>query len=96
MFRFAVLFTVSYYYSSLSSDDENEKLSESLPAMYEAKLCEISGQVTGIVFKDVNKKLLHNNTYLYTAKVETKAVSFNLELTVLVKVDKHIITVFFY
>ncbi|XP_032690733.1 uncharacterized protein LOC116853679 isoform X2 [Odontomachus brunneus] len=69
----------------LSSDDENEKLSESLSATYEAKLCEISGQVTGIVFKSVNKKWLHDNIYLYTAKVETKAVSFNLELKVFIK-----------
>ncbi|XP_014473929.1 PREDICTED: uncharacterized protein LOC106744050 [Dinoponera quadriceps] len=67
------------------SDDEKYKPSESRLNMYEAKLCEISSQMTGILFKDVNKKWLHDDTYLYTAKVETKAVSFNLELTVNVK-----------
>ncbi|XP_025162271.1 uncharacterized protein LOC105184542 [Harpegnathos saltator] len=68
----------------LSSDNRNDKLLESRSAMYEAKLCDISSQVTGIVFKNVSKKWLRDDIYLYTAKVETKAVSFNLELTVLI------------
>ncbi|EFN83040.1 hypothetical protein EAI_10597 [Harpegnathos saltator] len=38
----------------LSSDNRNDKLLESRSAMYEAKLCDISSQVTGIVFKNVS------------------------------------------
>lgn len=97
MFRLAVLFIASYYYSSLPSDDEDEKLPESQSTMYETKLCEISSQVTGIVFKNNSKKWLHDDIYLYTAKVETKTVSFNLELRVHIKVNKYsIITKFVY
>lgn len=49
---------------------------------YKTKLCEIASQVTGITFKDINKKWLHNNTFIYTVRVITKTFSFNLELTV--------------
>ncbi|XP_036139388.1 uncharacterized protein LOC105831095 isoform X3 [Monomorium pharaonis] len=43
------------------------------------------GQVTGIVFKDVDRKWLHDDIYMYTAKVITKTISFNVELTVACK-----------
>jgi len=49
-------------------------------------LCEISDQLTGITFKNVDKKWLHDNVYIYIAKVITKTISFNLELTIVFKV----------
>lgn len=42
----------------------------------------------GITFKDVDRKWLHDNVYTYTAKVTTKTISFNIELTVTFKVRK--------
>ncbi|XP_071562294.1 uncharacterized protein [Temnothorax nylanderi] len=52
---------------------------------YKAKLCEITGQVTGITFKNVDRKWLRDDTYMYMAKVITKTISFNVELTVTFK-----------
>jgi len=69
---------------TLSSNNEGEE-STSVPTKYKAKLCEITGQVTGITFKDVNRKWLRNNVYMYIAEVVTKTVSFNVELTVFFK-----------
>lgn len=74
--------------STLSFDDEGQKLSESLSTRYKAKLCEITGQVMGITFKDVDRKWLHDNVYMYTAKVITKTIFFNVKLTVTLKVRK--------
>lgn len=71
--------------STLSSD-EDQKLLKSLSINYKAKLCEITGQVTGITFKDVNRKWLRDDVYMYIAKVVTKTISFNLQLTVIFKV----------
>ncbi|KAL6442300.1 hypothetical protein ACFW04_002509 [Cataglyphis niger] len=67
---------------TLPSDNEDNKPSKLQSIKYKAKLCEIAGQVTGIRFKDVYKKWLRNNIFIYSAKVETKTISFNLELTV--------------
>ncbi|XP_024887150.1 uncharacterized protein LOC112464414 [Temnothorax curvispinosus] len=75
--------------STLPSDDQDEKLSNvSLSSRYKAKLCEITGQVTGITFKNVDRKWLRDDTYMYMAKVITKTRSFNVELTVTFK-DQH-------
>ncbi|XP_011341076.1 uncharacterized protein LOC105281508 isoform X2 [Ooceraea biroi] len=68
-----------------SSNDEDHKLSESLSTKYKTKLCEISSQLTGITFQNVNKRWLHDNVYVYVAKVKTKTISFNLELTIVFK-----------
>ncbi|XP_011254442.1 uncharacterized protein LOC105250177 [Camponotus floridanus] len=73
---------------TLPSDNEDHKSSKPQSIKYKTKLCEIAGQVMGITFKDINKKWLHNNTFIYTAKVITKTFSFNLELTV-VFADTH-------
>ncbi|XP_018315361.1 uncharacterized protein [Mycetomoellerius zeteki] len=70
---------------TLFSDDEDHKLSESLSTKYKAKLCEITAQVTGITFKDVDRKWLHDDIYVYIAKVITKTISFDIELTVILK-----------
>lgn len=59
---------------------------KSLPSNYKVKLSKISSQMTGITFKDVNKKWLKDDIYLYTARVITKTITFNLELTVDFKV----------
>ncbi|XP_072750343.1 uncharacterized protein [Anoplolepis gracilipes] len=67
----------------LSFDNEDYKLSKPQSIKYKAKLCEIAGQVTGITFKDINKKWLCNNIFIYTARVITKTISLNLELTVI-------------
>lgn len=50
-----------------------------------ARLCQVSQRVTGIEFKNVEKKWLGNDLYLYTALVETKTIQFYLELTVELK-----------
>lgn len=69
-------------YSTLPSDNEDHKPLKSQSIKYKTKLCDITGQVMGITFKDINKKWLHDNIFTYTAKVLTKTFSFNLELTV--------------
>lgn len=74
--------------SPLSFDDEDQKLSETLSTRYKAKLCEITGQVMGIMFKDVDRKWLHDDVYMYIANVITKTVSFNVKLIVTLKVRK--------
>ncbi|KYN32625.1 hypothetical protein ALC56_13107 [Trachymyrmex septentrionalis] len=71
--------------TTLFPDDDDHKLSESLSAKYEAKLCDITAQVTGITFDNVDRKLLRNDIYIYTAKVITKTISFDIELTVILK-----------
>lgn len=73
--------------SMLSSDDD-QKLSEFLSTKYKAKLCEITGQVTGITFKDVDRKWLCDDVYMYIAKVVTKTISFDFKLTVTFRVSK--------
>lgn len=72
--------------STLSSDNEDQKLSKSLSIKYKAKLYEITGQVIGITFKDVDRKWLRDDVYMYIAKVVTKTISFNIKLTVIFKV----------
>lgn len=70
---------------TLSSDDEDKRLSESYhqpTTRYKAKLCEITGQVTGITFEDIDRTWLRDNVYMYIAKVVTKTISFNVKLTV--------------
>ncbi|EGI69593.1 hypothetical protein G5I_01679 [Acromyrmex echinatior] len=49
-------------------DDDDHKLSESLSTKYKAKLCEITAQVIGITFENVDRKLLRDDIYVYTAK----------------------------
>ncbi|KAM0724628.1 hypothetical protein ACS0PU_009709 [Formica fusca] len=73
---------------TLPSDNEDHKPSKLQSIKYKAKLCEIAGQVTGITFKDVNKKWLRNNIFIYSAKVITKTISLNLELTVFMDLDE--------
>ncbi|XP_020279509.1 uncharacterized protein LOC109852617 [Pseudomyrmex gracilis] len=65
--------------------NEYHKSTKSMCNKYKIKLSEISNQITGIAFENVNKKRLRQDVYLYTAKVVTKAVCFNLELTVVLK-----------
>jgi len=72
----------------LSLDDEDCKSSESLAIKYKAKLCEITGQVVGITFKDIDRKWLHDDVYVYIAKIVTKTISFDVKLTVTFKVCK--------
>lgn len=67
---------------TLPSKIEDHKPLKPQSVKYKTKLCEIASQVTGITFKDINKKWLHNNTFIYTVRVITKTFSFNLELTV--------------
>ncbi|XP_011703072.1 PREDICTED: uncharacterized protein LOC105459079 [Wasmannia auropunctata] len=71
--------------TTLSSDDEDYELSEFPSIKYKAKLCEITGQVTGITFKNVDKKWLRDDVYMYFAKVVTKTISFDVRLTVTFK-----------
>ncbi|XP_070163246.1 uncharacterized protein [Polyergus mexicanus] len=73
---------------TLPSDNEDYKPSKLQSIKYKAKLCEIAGQVTGITFKDVNKKWLRNNIFIYSAKVITKTISLNLELRVFMDLDE--------
>ncbi|KYM75549.1 hypothetical protein ALC53_14043 [Atta colombica] len=47
--------------------DEHE-LSESSSTKYKAKLCEITAKVTGITFENVDRKLLRDDIYIYTAE----------------------------
>jgi len=71
--------------TTLSSDDEDKRLSEFYhqpTTRYKTKLCEITGQVTGITFEDIDRKWLRDNVYMYVAKVVTKTITFNVELTV--------------
>jgi len=72
--------------NSAQASNENYKLSESSSTKYKTKLCEISDQLTGITFQNVDKKWLHDDIYIYIAKVITKTISFNLELTITFKV----------
>jgi len=67
---------------TLPSDNEDHKASKPQSIKYKAKLCEIASQVTGITFKNINKRWLRDNIFIYTAKVITKTISLNLELTV--------------
>ncbi|KYN16597.1 hypothetical protein ALC57_11106 [Trachymyrmex cornetzi] len=48
--------------------DDDYKLSESLSTKYKANLCEVTAQVTGITFENVDRKLLRDNIYIYVAK----------------------------
>ena len=52
---------------------------------YEQKLCEVSRQVSGITFDNVDRKLLGDNLYLYTANLVTKSLTCLVELTVQLK-----------
>ncbi|KYM97987.1 hypothetical protein ALC62_11333 [Cyphomyrmex costatus] len=52
----------------LFPDDEDHKLSESMSTKYKAKLCNITAKVMGITFKDIDRKWLHDNVYIYIAK----------------------------
>jgi len=79
-------FTIFDLNYSVSFDNEDCKSSESLSIKYKAKLCEITGQVIGITFKDVDRKWLHDDVYIYIAKIVTKTISFDVKLTVTVKV----------
>ncbi|KAL0114966.1 hypothetical protein PUN28_010496 [Cardiocondyla obscurior] len=65
-----------------SNEEDQKESPDSLSTRYKAKLCEISGRITGITFKDVDRKWLHDNTYMYTANVVTKTISFNMEMTI--------------
>ncbi|XP_029157989.1 uncharacterized protein LOC114930393 [Nylanderia fulva] len=67
---------------TLPADNEDHKPSKSQSDKYRIKLCEIAGQVTGITFKEVHKRWSQDDTFIYTAKVVTKTISFCLELTV--------------
>ncbi|XP_018400353.1 PREDICTED: uncharacterized protein LOC108777868 [Cyphomyrmex costatus] len=69
----------------LFPDDEDHKLSESMSTKYKAKLCNITAKVMGITFKDIDRKWLHDNVYIYIAKVITKTISIDIELTVILK-----------
>jgi len=71
-------------YSTLFPDEH--ELSESSSTKYKAKLCEITAKVTGITFENVDRKLLRDDIYIYTAEVITKTISFDIELTVILKV----------
>lgn len=72
----------SINFNTMLSSDDDQKLSEFLSTKYKAKLCEITGQVTGITFKDVDRKWLCDDVYMYIAKVVTKTISFDFKLTV--------------
>ncbi|XP_011874647.1 PREDICTED: uncharacterized protein LOC105565783 [Vollenhovia emeryi] len=74
-------------FSTPPPDDRDEGSSKSLSTRYKAKLCEITGQMTGITFKDVDRKWLRDDTYTYTAKMITKTISLNVELIVTLKGD---------
>lgn len=69
---------------TLSSDDDDKRLSESHQptTRYKAKLCKITGQVTGITFEDIDRTWLRDNVYMYVAKVVTKTIAFDVKLTV--------------
>ncbi|XP_018317865.1 uncharacterized protein [Mycetomoellerius zeteki] len=66
-------------------DDEDHKLSESLSIKYKAKLCEVTAKVMKITFENVDRKLLRDDVYIYIVKVITKTISFDIELTVILK-----------
>ena len=51
----------------------------------EEKLCEVSRQVSGITFDNVDRKLLRDNLYLYTTDLVTKSFACIVELTVQLK-----------
>ena len=52
---------------------------------YEKKLCELSRQVSGITFHNVNRKLLQDNLYQYTTQLVTKSFTCLVELRVQLK-----------
>ncbi|XP_076679990.1 uncharacterized protein LOC143375100 isoform X2 [Andrena cerasifolii] len=52
---------------------------------YEQKLCEVSRQVSGITFDNVDRKLLRDNLYQYTTKLVTKSLTCLVELRVQLK-----------
>lgn len=84
---YIICINMYFFYISLSNamkitNNSEEKLQEH----YEYRLCEVSQQVTGINFKNIDKKWLHDNIYKYTTYLTTKMLSFYIELTVKLKV----------
>ncbi|PBC29305.1 hypothetical protein APICC_00167 [Apis cerana cerana] len=63
-------------------------LEEKLQEHYEYRLCEVSQQISGINFKNIDKKWLHDNIYKYTTYLTTKILSFYIELTVKLEDEK--------
>lgn len=64
----------------------NNNSEEKLQRHYEYRLCEVSQQVSGINFKNIDKKWLYDNIYKYTTYLTTKILSFYIELTVKLEV----------
>lgn len=84
---YIICINMYFFYISLSNamkitNNSEEKLQEH----YEYRLCEVSQQVTGINFKNIDKKWLHDNIYKYTTYLTTKMLSFYIELTVKLEV----------
>lgn len=59
---------------------------EKLQGQYTHILCNVSCGVSGITFKDIDKKWLHDNVYKYTTCLKTKALNLYVELTVKLEV----------
>lgn len=68
-----------------SARKEEHALGQRSAVEDEARLCQVSRQISGIDFNDVDRKWLKDDLYLYTALVETKAIQFYLELTIELK-----------
>ncbi|XP_050592639.1 uncharacterized protein LOC126923321 [Bombus affinis] len=61
---------------------------EKLQGQYTHILCNVSCGVSGITFKDTDKKWLHDNVYKYTTCLKTKALNLYVELTVKLEDEK--------
>ncbi|KAK1129975.1 hypothetical protein K0M31_019666 [Melipona bicolor] len=71
----------------VSTDNREEKLQEEY-GIYSHNVCEFSRQVSGITFKNIDKKWLHDNIYKYATYLVTKTLNFYVELTVKLEGEK--------
>lgn len=80
------LICIFFYISLPNATKITNNLEEKLQEHYEYRLCEVSQQISGINFKNIDKKWLHDNIYKYTTYLTTKILSFYIELTVKLEV----------
>ncbi|XP_029052730.1 uncharacterized protein LOC114880652 isoform X1 [Osmia bicornis bicornis] len=67
---------------------QNTSNIENKAEQYEHKLCEISQKMSGIAFKDIDRKWINNNLYQYTTLAVINPLKFHVELLVKIEREK--------
>ncbi|CAD1473929.1 unnamed protein product, partial [Heterotrigona itama] len=65
-----------------------DNIEEKLQEQCERRVCELSRQISGITFENIDKKWLHDNIYKYTTYLVTKTLNFYIDLTVKLEDEK--------